>query len=200
MVAVSSLPAGINTSTAVAKNASALGGATGAILQTDPFNLGSVGTFSYEFDVQRQGRALSTVAVGFGTQESKGPAYVGINRGAFAIRTEAYGDVAWLHREPNVPAGAVPDNWYRVKVEIDLATRSLIAVAIKDLTGGDPDISVEDFQPLYIGDDAKSQRMETFFSSDPGTWDTVFIRTGEQEDDGSGWVDNIEASVTHGNE
>jgi hypothetical protein len=193
-----SIPAkGINSSLAVAKNATATGDPTGAILKVEPFHLPAAGRFTYEFDVQRDAYIPGTALVGFGSSSSKAPAYAGIFQATFHVRSENYGEgVSLCTGTESSDFIAVPGNWYRIKVEVDLASKALVAVSVKDLSGGDPRISASDFQPLFVGKEGKNKGLEHFFDSDPAAWDAVFVRTGEQDAAGSGWIDNIEASVS----
>lgn len=192
---ISSLPKGINTTPAVAKNLVATKGATVAELKRAPFNLPASGIFSYEFDTQRDTGNSCTAAVGFGASASKGVPHVGINKGAFFLRVEDYGATHWIFTAPNAGFFATATNWYRIKVDIDLATKELVGVAAKDLSQGDSKISDTEFQPLFIGKEGIARNLAGFFATDPTTWDEVFVRTGEQNAVGSGWIDNISATV-----
>lgn len=195
---VSTPSTGINTSTALSKNSMATTGNTAASLQKDPFGLPSAGIFSYEFDVQRDAGSSCSAAVGLGpacTGRNTGPAHAGINKGGFYVRAEGFGETTWLSKEPNQLFIAIPNNWYRLKVDIDLVTKALAGIYVKDLTGGDSSISDSDFQPLILGKEGSTRTLSAFCTSDPATWDTVFVRTGEQDAEGSGWIDNISATV-----
>lgn len=195
---VSTPSTGINTSTALAKNSMATTGNTGACLQKEPFGLPSAGIFSYEFDIQRDTGSSCSAAVGLGpafTGRNTGPAHAGINKGGFYVRAEGFGETTWLSKEPNQPFIAIPNNWYRLKVDIDLATKALAGIYVKDLSGGDSSISDSDFQPLILGKEGTNRTLSEFCTSDPATWDSVFVRTGEQDANGSGWIDNITATV-----
>lgn len=192
---ISTLPKGINTTPAVAKNLLATKDATAAELKRDPFKLPAAGIFSYEFDTQRDTGSSCTAAVGFGASASKGAAHVGINKGAFFLRLEDYGATHWIFTAPNAGFFATASNWYRIKVDINLATKELVGVSAKDLSQGDSKISDTEFQPLFIGKEGTARNLAGFFATDPTTWDEVFVRTGEQDAEGSGWIDNISATV-----
>jgi hypothetical protein len=192
---ISTIPKGINTTPAVAKNLTAKKDATAAELKRDPFKLPASGIFSYEFDTQRDAGSSCTAAVGFGASASKGAAHVGINKGAFFVRLEDYGATHWLFTAPSASFIAMAGNWYRIKVAINLATKELAGVSAKDLGKGDSKISDTEFQPLFIGKEGTARNLAGFFATDPTTWDEVFVRTGEQDADGSGWIDNISATV-----
>ena len=192
---ISTLPKGINTTPAVAKNLTAAQDATAAELKRDSFDLPASGIFSYEFDTQRDTGSSCTAAVGFGASASKGAAHVGINKGAFFLRLEDYGATHWIFTAPNSGFFAAATNWYRIKVDINLATKELVGVSAKDLSQGDSKISDTEFQPLFIGKEGTARNLAGFFATDPTTWDEVFVRTGEQDAEGSGWIDNISATV-----
>jgi hypothetical protein len=133
--------------------------------------------------------------VGFGASASKGAAHVGINKGAFFLRLEDYGATHWIFTAPNSGFFATATNWYRIKVDINLATKELVGVSAKDLSQGDSKISDTEFQLLFIGKEGTARNLAGFFATDPTTWDEVFVRTGEQDAEGSGWIDNISATV-----
>jgi hypothetical protein len=198
--AVSITAKGSNLSLAVCKNmAPTSKGPNTAKLKKNSLKLPSAGIFTYEFDVMRDGFIPGTALVGFGSSISKAPAYVGIFQGAFHVRSEDYGTTSWLCTvEDSSALIAVPNNWYRFKVELDLLSKALIAVSVKDLDGKDPRISDSVFQPLLIGKEGKETGVKAFFASNSAQWNQVFLRLGESGQNGSGWIDNIDASLRSG--
>lgn len=194
---IATLPKGINLTPAVAKSLTADHGVSAARLKREPFNLPASGIFSYEFDVARDRSTPGTACVGFGSSTSKAPAYVGLFGGALHVRCENYREMFYLYiaADNATKFHPAPGNWYRIKVDIDLGSRTLVAVSVKDLSGGDSRISPSDFQPLFLGK-GNDKGIADFFDTDPTTWNEVFVRTGEQDAEGSGWIDNISATVT----
>jgi hypothetical protein len=105
--------------------------------------------------------------VGFGASASKGAAHVGINKGAFFLRLEDYGETHWIFTAPNSGFFPAATNWYRIKVDINLATKELVGLSVKDLSQGDSKISDTEFQPLFIGKEGTSRNLAGFFATDP---------------------------------